>query len=56
MPDRLSPLDASFLYAEQRVAGMHVGAVMTFDVGEHFDVEAFTELIGRRLVLVPRYR
>ncbi len=56
MPDRLSPLDASFLYAEQRVAGMHVGAVMTFDVGEDFDVDAFTDLIGRRLALVPRYR
>jgi WS/DGAT/MGAT family acyltransferase len=56
VPDRLSPLDASFLYAEQRVAGMHVGAVMTFDVGEDFDVDAFTDLIGRRLALVPRYR
>ncbi len=56
MPDRLSPLDASFLYAEQRVAGMHVGAVMTLDVGERFDVEEFTALIGRRLALVPRYR
>ncbi len=30
MPDRLSPLDASFLFAEHRTAAMHVGAVMTF--------------------------
>ncbi|MCX6465109.1 MAG: wax ester/triacylglycerol synthase family O-acyltransferase [Pseudonocardiales bacterium] len=56
MPDRLSPLDASFLYAEQRTAGMHVGAVMTFDTPPGFDVDAFVALIGHRLALVPRYR
>jgi diacylglycerol O-acyltransferase / wax synthase len=56
--DRLSPLDASFLFAEHRTAAMHVGAVMTFAPPEDgpFDADAFTELIGRRLVLVPRYR
>ena len=56
--DRLSPLDASFLFAEHRTAAMHVGAVMTFAPPEHgpFDAEAFTELIGSRLALVPRYR
>jgi hypothetical protein len=31
--DRLSPLDASFLFAEHRTAAMHVGAVMTFAPG-----------------------
>ncbi|MCW2718691.1 wax ester/triacylglycerol synthase family O-acyltransferase [Pseudonocardia sp.] len=58
MPDRLSPLDASFLYAEHRTAAMHVGAVMTFAPPEDgpFDVAAFTELIEHRLPLVPRYR
>jgi diacylglycerol O-acyltransferase / wax synthase len=58
LPDRLSPLDASFLFAEQRTAAMHVGGVMTFAPPEHgpFDVEAFTALIGSRLALVPRYR
>ncbi len=58
MPDRLSPLDASFLFAEHRTAAMHVGAVMTFAPPEHgpFDPDAFIELIGRRLPLVPRYR
>ncbi|HVH24523.1 MAG TPA: wax ester/triacylglycerol synthase family O-acyltransferase [Pseudonocardia sp.] len=58
MPDRLSPLDASFLFAEHRTAAMHVGAVMTFAQPERgrFDADAFTELIGRRLPLVPRYR
>ncbi|GAA1300402.1 wax ester/triacylglycerol synthase family O-acyltransferase [Pseudonocardia xinjiangensis] len=58
VPDRLSPLDASFLFAEHRTAAMHVGAVMTFDPPEQgpFDADAFTELIGSRLALVPRYR
>ena len=56
--DRLSPLDASFLFAEHRTAAMHVGAVMTFAPPEDhpFDPDAFTALIGRRLALVPRYR
>lgn len=58
MSDRLSPLDASFLFAEHRTAAMHVGAVMTFAPPEDgpFDVDAFVALIGRRLGLVPRYR
>ena len=58
MPDRLSPLDASFLFAEDRTRAMHVGGVMTFAPPEsgEFDPEAFTALIGRRLALVPRYR
>ena len=58
MVDRLSPLDASFLFAEHRTAAMHVGAVMTFAPPEHgsFDPDAFTALIGHRLALVPRYR
>jgi diacylglycerol O-acyltransferase / wax synthase len=58
VPDRLSPLDASFLFAEDRTRAMHVGAVMTFappGSGE-FEPEAFVALIGRRLGLVPRYR
>jgi diacylglycerol O-acyltransferase / wax synthase len=56
--DRLTPLDASFLYAEHRTAAMHVGAVMTFaPPGDGpFDPDAFTALIGHRLALVPRYR
>jgi diacylglycerol O-acyltransferase / wax synthase len=56
--DHLSPLDASFLFAEHRTAAMHVGAVMSFapPEGGSFDVDAFIELIGRRLTLVPRYR
>jgi diacylglycerol O-acyltransferase / wax synthase len=56
--DRLSPLDASFLFAEQRTVAMHVGAVMTFAPPEDgpFDADRFTALIGHRLALVPRYR
>ncbi|HYH29838.1 MAG TPA: wax ester/triacylglycerol synthase family O-acyltransferase [Pseudonocardia sp.] len=58
MVDRLSPLDASFLFAEHRTVAMHVGAVMTFAPPEDgaFDADAFTALIGHRLALVPRYR
>jgi WS/DGAT/MGAT family acyltransferase len=54
----LSPLDASFLFAEHRTAAMHVGAVMTFapPADGPFDPDAFAELIGRRLALVPQYR
>jgi diacylglycerol O-acyltransferase / wax synthase len=58
LPDRLSPLDASFLFAEHRTAAMHVGAVMTFAPPERgpLDLDALVKLIGRRLPLVPRYR
>jgi WS/DGAT/MGAT family acyltransferase len=54
----LSPLDASFLFAEHRTAAMHVGAVMTFAPPEdgRFDPDAFAKLIGQRLALVPQYR
>ncbi len=56
--DRLSPLDASFLFLESRTTAMHVGGVLTFDPppGGELDLDAFTELIGRRLNDVPRYR
>jgi len=58
MPDRLSALDASFLFAEDRTTAMHVGGVMTFEqpVTGPFDVAAFTALIEERLHLVPLYR
>lgn len=52
--DKLSPLDASFLYMEGATTAMHVGGVLIFD-GE-IDAELFSELIGRRLGAVPRYR
>ena len=57
MPKRLSPLDVSFLYLEGREAHMHVGSLALFSAPpEGFDFEAFTQHIGRRISLVPRYR
>ncbi len=34
MPDRLSPLDVSFLYMEEPTTPMHVGGVAIFEVPE----------------------
>ncbi|MFC4949886.1 WS/DGAT/MGAT family O-acyltransferase [Pseudonocardia sp. GCM10023141] len=57
MPDRLSPLDSSFLFMEELTTAMHVGGVMTFDPPEQgFDADGFVTLIGERLAAVPRYR
>jgi diacylglycerol O-acyltransferase len=56
VPDRLSPLDASFLFAEADSAAMTVGGVMTFETAPGFDVDELVALIARRLGLVPRYR
>jgi len=57
VPDRLTPLDASFLFMEERTTSMTLGGVMTFEPGRRgFAVDEFVELIGSRLALVPRYR
>jgi diacylglycerol O-acyltransferase len=56
VPDRLSPLDASFLFAEDRTRPMHIGGVMTFTAPDGFDFDGFVALIGQRLGLVPRWR
>jgi diacylglycerol O-acyltransferase len=57
MPDRLSPLDVSFLYMETPTTAMHVGGVATFQPPEGgFDYDRLVELIARRITLVPRYR
>ncbi len=56
MTDRLSPLDASFLYIEEPTTPMHVGGLMTFEATPGFDPERFVTLIGQRLAAVPRYR
>jgi diacylglycerol O-acyltransferase len=57
MADRLSPLDASFLYMEDRTTPMHVGGVGIFEVPENgFDYDRLVQLISERLSLVPRYR
>ena len=56
MADRLSPLDASFLFMEESTTAMHVGGLMTFDATPGFDPDRFVAQIGQRLAAVPRYR
>jgi WS/DGAT/MGAT family acyltransferase len=56
MADRLSPLDASFLFMEESTTAMHVGGLMTFDNTPGFDPDRFVAQIGERLAAVPRYR
>ncbi|MEU4801854.1 wax ester/triacylglycerol synthase family O-acyltransferase [Actinosynnema sp. NPDC023587] len=57
MPDRLSALDASFLYLEDSTTPMHVGGVAVFRLPKAgFDYDGLVDLIEQRLSLVPRYR
>ena len=57
MADRLSPLDASFLYMEDRTTPMHVGGVVIVDAPDGgFDYEQLVLLVSERLSQVPRYR
>jgi diacylglycerol O-acyltransferase / wax synthase len=54
-PDRLSPLDASFLRIEDATSHMHVAAVLIFR-GSAPRYSDFLEHIAARLDHVPRYR
>jgi diacylglycerol O-acyltransferase / wax synthase len=57
MPDRLNPLDVSFLYMEEPTTAMHVGAVSVFQVPDAgFDYDTLVRLISERIAFVPRYR
>jgi diacylglycerol O-acyltransferase len=57
MPDRLSALDASFLYVEDHATPMHVGSVAIFERPRSgFDYGQLLDLIGARLAFLPRYR
>ncbi len=57
MPERLSPLDVSFLYMETPTTAMHVGGVVVLEPpDERFDYDRLVELISQRIGLVPRYR
>ncbi|MCG8916127.1 wax ester/triacylglycerol synthase family O-acyltransferase [Actinokineospora sp. PR83] len=57
MPDRLSALDASFLYLEDPVTPMHVGGVAVFRRPRSgFSYAQLVTLVEQRLALVPRYR
>lgn len=55
--DRLSALDASFLYLEDASTPMNVGGVAIFrPPAEGFNHERLVALIRRRIAFVPRYR
>jgi WS/DGAT/MGAT family acyltransferase len=54
MADRLSALDASFLYQETRNTHMHVASCMVFE--GTIDYQEFLDAFRARLHLVPRYR
>jgi WS/DGAT/MGAT family acyltransferase len=54
-PDRLSPLDASFLHLEDAVSHMHIGSVALFE-GPPPPYLDFVDMINGKLALVPRYR
>ena len=57
MPERLSPLDVSFLYLEDSDTPMHVGSVAVFRVPDGgFDYDRLVSLIRDRIAFVPRYR
>ncbi len=57
MADRLSPLDASFLYVEEPTTPMHVGSVAVFEEPKDgFDHDRLVDLISERIAFVPRYR
>jgi diacylglycerol O-acyltransferase len=54
MSDRLSALDASFLYAEEPGVPQHVGTVMIFE--GPIDYPALQRHLAGRIAFVPRYR
>lgn len=54
MSDRLSALDASFLYAEEPGAPQHVGTVMVFE--GPIDYPRLHRHLAGRIAFVPRYR
>ncbi|GAA4346938.1 WS/DGAT/MGAT family O-acyltransferase [Angustibacter luteus] len=57
MPDRLSALDASFLYLEEPTTAMHVGSVAIFTPPDDgFDYDRLLRLVAARIAYVPRYR
>src|SRR5215213_5626023 len=55
MVERLTTLDASFLYLEEPDTPMHVGGVLILQRPAG-GVEALARLVASRLSLVPRYR
>lgn len=55
MAERLTGLDASFLYLEEPDTPMHVGGVLILEAPPG-GVEVIADLVAARLPLVPRYR
>jgi WS/DGAT/MGAT family acyltransferase len=55
MAERLTTLDASYLYLEDAGAPLHVGGVLVLEPVEG-GLDALAELVEARLPLVPRYR
>src|SRR4051812_15700937 len=53
--ERMSPLDASFLYIENDVTAVHIGGVAIFE-GPPPTHDELVAHIGSKLSLVPRYR
>jgi diacylglycerol O-acyltransferase / wax synthase len=54
-PDRLSPLDASFLHIEDGVSHMHIASVAIFE-GPPPPFADVVDMVSAKLDLVPRYR
>jgi diacylglycerol O-acyltransferase len=54
-PDRLSPLDASFLHIEDHVSHMHIASVAIFE-GPPPPFADIVAMVDTKLDLVPRYR
>ena len=54
-PDRLSPLDTSFLHIEDHVSHMHIASVTIFE-GPPPPFADIVDMIDAKLDLVPRYR
>ena len=53
--DRMSPLDASFLYLEDAHSHMHIGSVSIFE-GPPPTYDEIVSLVEAKLPLLPRYR
>ncbi len=53
--ERMSPLDASFLYVENDMTPMHIGGVAIFE-GPPPTHDELVSRIAARLTMVPRYR
>ena len=54
-PDRLSPLDASFLHLEDSVSHMHIASIAIFE-GPPPRFADVVDMVEAKLDLVPRYR